>query len=121
LRQELEMYGRPREPRHEATYADFAALHHSEALAHHGHAALVKVAKWARRGMADDAEVNQLPCIAPLLHRHLRDTGQGITVLIERGCIPNHKYLGVSGHSEVILNAHPPSAICFHIQPVARR
>src|SRR5580658_6069217 len=75
-RQELEMHGCPSKPRPEPADMHLAGLQHRKALAHHGHAAFVEVAEWGRRGIAGHAVANQLPGIAPLLHRHLRDAWQ---------------------------------------------
>ena len=60
-REELEVHGRPSEPRPEPTRMDLAGFQHSKTFTHHGHAAIVKVVKWARCGLAGDPAVNQLP------------------------------------------------------------
>jgi len=54
-------------PSPEPAYLDLATLQHGKTLADYGHAALVKVAEGTRRGIANDAVVNQLSCITPLL------------------------------------------------------
>jgi len=77
------MDARPREPRSESTYLNFAALQHRKALAHHGHAALVKVAKWAWCGFAGDAVVNYFSRVAPLLHRYLSNAWEWLSVFLE--------------------------------------
>jgi hypothetical protein len=83
LRQELEMDRRPCEPCHEAAYADLAALQDGEALTDYRHTAFVKVTEWSGHGFAADTAVNQFPCVSPLLDRHLRNSGQRLSVLIE--------------------------------------
>src|SRR5689334_14746945 len=98
---------------------DLAALQYSKALAHDGQAAFIKIAKRARRGIADNAAVNQLPSVAPLLQRDLRNTWQRLAKLIEGCGIPNHKYFGVSRYTEVILDTHSSRAICLDLQPIA--
>src|SRR5277367_493145 len=110
----------PREPGAETAYLDFAALQHSKALAHHRHAAFVKIAKRAWSGFAGDAVVNYLSRVAPLLHRHLGNARQGFAVLIERRCVTDHENLGVLRHGEVILDSHSPGAVGFHLQPLTR-
>src|SRR5260370_6913711 len=65
--------------------------------------------------------MDQLSCISPLLDCDLRNTREWRAVLVERCRIPNHKYLGMSRYGEVILDAHPPGAICLDLQPFACR
>src|ERR1700687_2235643 len=115
------MNGRPRKPGNETTYMDFAALQHSKAFTHYSHVALVKVVEWTWRGFARHAVVNKLPYIASLLHRHLCHARQWLAVLIERCGGANNKYLGVPGHSQVVLDAHAPGPVCLHLQPLARK
>src|SRR5690242_21732817 len=69
--EELEVHRGPSEPSREPAYLDFAALQHSKTFADYRHAALVKVAKWTRKGTVNNATVNQLSRITPLLHCHL--------------------------------------------------
>src|ERR1700683_1755113 len=108
----------PCEPGAESTYLDFAALQHRKALAHHRHAAFVKVAKWAWCRFAGNAVVNYFSRVAPLLHRHLRDAGQRFAVLIEGRRVPDHKNLGVPWHREIVLYSHSPGAVSLHLQPL---
>src|SRR5262249_17031564 len=113
------MYRRPGEPGPKPADLDFPALQHSETLTDYGHGALVKVAEGGRRGIANYAAVNQLPCVTPSLHRHLRNAWQRFAVLIERGRIADDENLGVSGYGEIFLNAYAPCAIRFDVQPLA--
>jgi len=115
------VHGGPSEPSPEPAYLHLAALQHSKTLADHRHAALVKVAKWARRKVTYDAAVNQLSGITSLLNRYLSNPWQRFAILVKRGRIAHHKNLGVSGHSKIFLNAYPPGAICFDVEPLARR
>ena len=69
--EELKMDGRPSEPGPEPAHLDLAALKNRKTFADYGHGAFVKVAEGTRIGFAYDAAVNQLSCIAPLLHRYL--------------------------------------------------
>src|SRR5258708_18078305 len=65
--------------------------------------------------------MHQLSCISPLLDCDLRNTREWRAVLVERCRIPNHKYLGLSRYGEVILDEHPPGAMCLDLQPFACR
>src|SRR6202167_5040112 len=112
------MDGGPREPGAKSTYLDFAALQHRKALAHHRHAAFVKVAKRAWCRFAGNAVVNYFSRVAPLLHRHLRDARQRFAVLIEGRRVPNHENLGVPWYRQIILYSHSPGAVCLHSQPL---
>jgi len=53
LRQEPQVNRGPHKPSHKARYVYRTALEDSEALANNRHAALVKIAKWARRRSAE--------------------------------------------------------------------
>src|SRR5260370_8190771 len=97
---------------------NLAALQHRKTLAHHGHAAFVEVAKWAGRGFADDTAANELRCVAPLLHRHLRNTWQRLAILIEGCRIADHKDLGMSGPSQHFLNPDPAAPVCPRLHPL---
>src|ERR1700722_17755804 len=101
------MDGGPPEPRTESAYLNFPALQHSKTLAHHCHAAFVKVAKWARCGFARDAVANHLACVATPLNGYLRDARKRFAVLIERRSIADHEDLWMSGDCEIVLSAHP--------------
>src|ERR1700732_792668 len=107
----------PREPAAKSTYLDFAALEHRKALAHHRHAAFVKVAKRAWCWFVGNAVVNYFSRVAPLLHRHLRDARQRFAVLIEGRRVPDHENLGVPWYRQIILYSHSPGAVCLHLQP----
>ena len=93
----MEVHGGPSQPSQKAAYLDFAGLQYSKTLANHGHASLVKVAEGPRSGTADDAVVNQLSGITPLLDRHLSDPGKRFAILIERRRIADHKNSGCPG------------------------
>src|SRR5580692_2081772 len=99
----------------------FAALQHCETFAHHGHIPLVEVAEWAWRRFAGDAALNHLRGVPPLLDRHLRNAWERLSVLSEGHGVPDDKYLGVAGHTEVILDAHPAGAVCLRVEPLASR
>jgi len=115
------VYGGPSEPSPEPTYLDFAALQDSKTFAHYSHAALVKVAERGRRGIANNAVVNKLSRITPLLHRYLSNPWQGFAILVKRRRVSDHENLRVSRHSQIAQNAYPPRPICLDIQPLAHR
>src|ERR1700728_1076968 len=108
----------PREPGAESAYLDFAALQHRKTLAHHRHAAFVKVAKRAWRGFAGDAVVNYFSRVAPLLHRYLSNARKGFAVLIEGRRVPDDENLGMPWYREIVLYSHSPGAVCLHLQPL---
>src|SRR5215472_15397391 len=118
--EELKVHRRPSEPCADSACLDFAALQHSKTLAHHSHAAFVKVAEGSRWWIANDAIENQLSCITPLLHRHLRYAWQRFAVLIEGCRVADHENLGMAGHGKIVLNANPARAVCFDVQPFDR-
>src|SRR5579863_3111494 len=91
LRQELEVYRGPCEPREAAVQMYLAALENGKTLAHHRHSAFVEVAERPGRRFAGETPVNQFAGVAALLNRYLRDAGQSRTILIERGSVAHHK------------------------------
>src|ERR1700739_137504 len=118
--EELEVHGGPGQPSQKAAYFDFRALQHRKTLADYGHGALVKVAEGTRRRIANDAAVNQLSCITPLLHCHLCNARKGFAVLIEGCRIAHDENLGMCWHCEIFLNANPPCTIHLDVQPLSR-
>src|SRR6266446_4160510 len=84
LPQEFEMNSGPGQPGEKPAETHTAALQDREAPADHGHGAFVEIAEWRRRGLRDDAMLNQPSGIAALLHGHLGHAGQWMTVLVER-------------------------------------
>src|SRR5215470_17918659 len=119
--QELEVNEGPNQPGCQPARLDFSTLQHGETLAYHRHIALVEVAKRSRLFTAGYAFVNESSSITSLLHGHLRHAGKRFAVLLECRGIANHKDLGISGYSQIFLNAHPPGAVSLHLQPLARR
>ena len=115
------MHRGPGEPCDEPANVDFAGLQNGEALADYGQISLIEVAKRCRPRFARDHPVNQLSRIASLLNRYLRDTGQRLAILIERGSITHHKDFRMPRYRDVRLDTHSPGAIGFDIQPLARR
>src|SRR5262245_32603477 len=76
IRQKCDMYGGPREPGDDAMQPQLACLQYGIALSHDGHVAFVEIAKWARRGSAGDAALDEPADVSPLLDGHLGDTGE---------------------------------------------
>src|ERR1700761_5924157 len=56
-----------------------------------------------------------------LLHRHLRNAGQGFAFLLEGCRITNDEDLRMSRNREVTLNAHATGAIRLDLQPFSCR
>jgi hypothetical protein len=48
-----------------------------------GHTSLVEISKWLRFFPADHSQ-NVASCVAPLLHRHGRDSRQGLSSLMRK-------------------------------------
>src|SRR5262249_56569381 len=113
--QELEVNESPNQPRPQSARLDLAALQYGKTPAHHRHVALVEVAKGSRLPAAGYAAVDQCSCIPPLLHSNLRYTGKGLAVLLACRGIADHKDFGMSGHSKIFFNAHPPAAVRLHV------
>jgi hypothetical protein len=112
---------RPSEPRREPAQLNFAAFEHSKTLAHNSHVALVKVAKRTRGGTPGDTAAEQFRCVAPLLHRDLRDTRQRLAILVKRCGIADDKNLRMALYGKVFLNAYSPGAVSLGVQPFACR
>src|SRR5438128_2208283 len=119
LRQEFEMDRGPCQPREKPAEVQPAALQHGEALANHRHGPFVEVAERRRRRFPGDATVNDGSGVAALLHGHLCDAGQRMTVLIERRRIADDEDLGMSWHAEIWLDAHAAGAIRRRLEPLA--
>src|SRR5215475_13848813 len=119
--QELQVNEGPNQPGPQPARLDFSTLQYRETLAYHRHIALVEVAERSRLSAAGYAVVNESSSITSLLHGHLRHAGKRFAVLLECRGIANHKDLGISGYSQIFLNAHSPGAVCLHLQPLARR
>src|SRR5215472_1119501 len=113
--QELDVNESPNQPRHQPAHLDLPALQNGEAPAHYGHVALIEIAKWRRFLATGYPAVNEFSCITSLLHSHLRDAGKRLAVLLECCGIANNKDFGMSGHSQIFLNAHPPRAVCLNL------
>src|SRR6266702_4560033 len=100
---------------------NLAALHDGKAFANYRHVAFVEIAKWRRSGLSEEAFSNQPSRVTSSLHRHLSHAGQRLAVLLNRGGIPDHKNLRMSGHREIGLHFDASRAIGFDSQPFARR
>src|SRR6266581_3266843 len=114
------MHGRPRKKCQEAAETDSAALQNGKVLANYRHVAFVEIPEWPRRRLACNPAVYQAARVAALLHRHLRHAGQRLAIVVQRSGIADHEDLGMTGHGEILLNAHPPGVIRFRTQPPGR-
>src|SRR5262245_19587533 len=119
--QELEVDESPNHPRGQSAHLDLPTLQYGKTLAHHGHVALVKIAKRSRLFAAGDTAVNKVSRIVSLLYSHLDEAGKGFAVLLQRRGIADHKNFGMSGDSQISLNAYPPGTVRLHVEPLARR
>ena len=83
LRQKLQMYETPGQPREKSVHPELASLEYGEASTHDRHIALIKVVKSLRNGPAGDSSCDQPPGVAALLDGNLGDPRQGVALLIE--------------------------------------
>src|SRR5262249_25794028 len=118
--QELEVDESPNHPREQAAHLDLPTLQYGEAPSHHGHGALVEVAKRSRLFAAGYTAVNKFSRIMSLLHSHLCDAGKGLAVLLKCRGIADHKSFGMSWDSQISLTAYPPGTVRLHVEPLAR-
>src|SRR5690242_15913368 len=65
--------------------------------------------------------MNQLSCIASLLHRDLSDSGKRLSVLLKRGGGTHDEYLWMSWYGEIVLHFDSSRVIRLHRQPLPRR
>jgi hypothetical protein len=73
LRQKLQVYEPPGQPRQETVHPNLAGLQHGEASTHYCHIALIKVVKSRRTGLAGDSTCDQTPGVPALLDGNLGD------------------------------------------------
>src|SRR6516165_4101410 len=117
--QELEVNESPSQPRRQTAHLELPALQYGKTLADDCHGALVEIAKRGRLLAPGYAAVNEFSRIMPSLHCHLRHAGKWFAVLFKCCGIANYKDLGMSGYSQIFLNAHPAGAVGLHLQPLA--
>src|SRR6516164_2316846 len=68
-----------------------------------GHASLIEISKWPWLFAADHSQ-NIASCVAPLLHRHGRDSRQGFSSLMRKICqVANHLHFRMPRNGEVIV------------------
>src|SRR5215469_5277072 len=115
------MDGGPSHPGYKTADRNLARLHNGEPFANDGHTSLVKVTKWFRRRFTREPVVNELSCVSTLLHRDLRHTRKGLTILIKGRGIADHENLRVVWHGQIFLNADPSGMIRLDPQPLAGR
>src|SRR5215467_13044836 len=118
--QELEVNESPSQPRRQSAHLELPALQYGKTLADDCHGALVEITKRDRLLASGDAAVNEFSRIMPALHGHLRHAGKRFAVLFECRGIANHKDFGMSGYSQIFLNAHSPRAVRLNLEPLTR-
>src|SRR5579864_769037 len=95
----------------------FACLKDCETRSDNGHISLIEISERLGGGLTNQALSDAPTCIATLLNRHLSDTRQWLSVLLERSSIPYYIYVWMSGNREVVLNADAAGAVRLDVQP----
>jgi hypothetical protein len=111
----------PHEPGHKAAELNAGALQHCETLAHNGKIAFIEITKWCQGRMTDHSAEDGLSCIPALLHRYLRDPGEGPPVLIERCRVSYNKNVRMIGNCKVGLNSNAARTVHSTSEPFSRR
>src|SRR6478735_2674509 len=75
------------------------------------HATLIEIPKWLGLFAAYHSQ-NVASCVAPLLHRHGRDSRQGLSSLMRKICqVANHLHFWMSRNGEVIVYNNSANAV----------
>src|SRR5438876_4797545 len=75
------------------------------------HASLIEIPKWLRLFAADHSQ-NVASCVPPLLHRHGRDSRQGLSSLMRKiRQVPNHLHFRMSRNCEVVIHNYSANAV----------
>src|SRR5438094_8691628 len=81
-----------------------------------GHTSLIEITKWLWLFAADHSQ-NVASCVAPLLHRHGRDSRQGFSGLMREICqVANYLHFRMSGNSEVVVHNNSAYAVNRHAE-----
>src|SRR5438094_9760954 len=76
-----------------------------------GHTSLIEITKWLWLFAADHSQ-NVASCVAPLLHSHGRDSGQGLSSLMRKiGEVTNDLHFRMSRNSEVVVHNNSDNAV----------
>src|SRR5436189_6426901 len=80
------------------------------------HASLIEIPKLLRFFAADHSQ-NVASCLAPLLHRHGRDSRQGFSGLMREICqVANYLHFRMSRNSEVVVPNNSANAVNRHAE-----
>src|SRR5262245_27335726 len=94
----------PRHPSKKAADPYTPGLQDGKSFADDRHVAFVEVAEWTRCRLTHDPSMNQLPRITSLLHRHLSDSGQRLSVLLKHGGVAHDENFWMSRYGEIVLH-----------------
>src|SRR5881398_504381 len=76
-----------------------------------GHTSLIEITKWLRIFAADHSQ-NVASCVAPLLHRHGRDSRQGLSSLMRKICqVANYLHFRMSRNGEVVVHNNSANTV----------
>src|SRR5580704_13096672 len=107
----------PRKPGYNPAQPDFTCLKDCETRSDNGHIPFIEISERLGGGLTKQALSDAPTCIATLLNRHLSDTGQRFSVLLQRSSISDYIYVWMSGNREIVLNADAAGAVRLHVQP----
>src|SRR5262249_31300824 len=110
----------PRQPRREPAQLDKAGIQNGAAAPDHGHVAFVKIAERWWHGTPGLAMRDHFAHETSLLHGHLRDPGQRLAILIERGRVADDEDLWIARHTAIWLHAYASGPVGRRLQPGAR-
>src|SRR6266508_5623616 len=86
-------------------------IHNGFIAADRSHASLIEIPKWLWLFPADHSQ-NVASCVAPLLHRHGRDSRQGLSSLMRKICqVANHLHFRMSRNCEVVVHNNSANAV----------
>jgi len=75
---------------------DFTCLKDCETRSDNGHISFIEISERLGGGLTNQASSDAPTCMATLLNRHLSDTRQWFSVLLERSSIPYYIYVRMS-------------------------
>src|SRR5215469_16958174 len=96
----------PCKPGQESAYLDDGGIHNGKASSYHRHVAFVEITERWRRRTSSHSIPDHFADIATLLHGHLRNPGQRLAVLIERGGVADDEDLRMAGQAAIPLDPH---------------
>src|SRR6266513_4374078 len=86
-------------------------IHNGFIAADRSHASLIGIPKWLWLFVADHSQ-NVASCLAPLLHRHRRDSRQGLSRFMRKICeVANYLDFRMSGNGEVVVHNNPANMV----------